>query len=398
MAGDNTKCNVQEHTYETNSIQDSDMFDCRFTDLTHKDDYAREDDESVFYFESDHLALKGNSDYYKLVKSVAVLESQRIKIVEDIERLEELKEICKENPQEFARRLFSEHSIDIPSKLNIYEVPKINWSKYDVKPEKDAMSNESSDDNNKQNTNNKTTSGPIRVRGRVYDESKPETFNQLWTTEEQFRLEELLLEYPPERIEYNRWRKIAEALGNRTPKQVCSRVQKYFKKLHKAGISVPGHPMKTSSKKVNSKTARKNLLRTSTFFPTHQLEQILDGTSDEEDSDILDEQLKIEIITKVMEEKKKEENAAPFFHKGFKCCVCGEEPIQGTRWHCLDCGDTNLCSDCVIGQLDEEMPTHNTGHNLEPFGNPANALCDPDYLPECFATNNYLDPNFMSAE
>lgn len=39
-------------------------------------------------------------------------------------------------------------------------------------------------------------------------------------------------------------------VGNRTPKQVCSRVQKYFKKLHKAGISVPGHPMKTSSKKV----------------------------------------------------------------------------------------------------------------------------------------------------
>lgn len=82
----------------------------------------------------------------------------------------------------------------------------------------------------------------------------------------------------------------------------------------------------------------------------------------------------------------------------FQCCVCGEDPIQGTRWHCLDCGDTNLCSDCVISQLDEEMPAHNTGHNLEPFGNPANALWDPDYLPESFATNNYLDPNFMSSE
>lgn len=29
-------------------------------------------------------------------------------------------------------------------------------------------------------------------------------------------------------------------LGNRTPKQVCSRVQKYFIKLHKAGLPVPG--------------------------------------------------------------------------------------------------------------------------------------------------------------
>lgn len=71
----------------------------------------------------------------------------------------------------------------------------------------------------------------------------------------------------------------------------------------------------------NSKTARKNLLRTSTFFPTHQLEQFLDGESDEEDSDILDDQHKIEILTKVMEEKKKEENEASFFHTGYKVSI-----------------------------------------------------------------------------
>ena len=75
MAGDDSK---QEQKYELENNLDT--FECRFTDLTHKD--ANENVESVFYFESDHLALKGNSDYYKLVKSVAVLESQRIKIVE----------------------------------------------------------------------------------------------------------------------------------------------------------------------------------------------------------------------------------------------------------------------------------------------------------------------------
>lgn len=53
----------------------------------------------------------------------------------------------------------------------------------------------------------------ILVRGRAFDESKPETFNQLWTVEEQRRLEELLIEYPPEEIEMRRWTKIANALG-----------------------------------------------------------------------------------------------------------------------------------------------------------------------------------------
>ena len=35
-----------------------------------------------------------------------------------------------------------------------------------------------------------------------------------------FRLESLLIEYPPEEVEAKRWSKIADALGNRTPIQV----------------------------------------------------------------------------------------------------------------------------------------------------------------------------------
>ena len=58
------------------------------------------------------------------------------------------------------------------------------------------------------------------VRGRVFDQSKPQTFNQPWTGEEQKRLEELLEEYPSEEVEMERWKKIATCLGNRTPIQV----------------------------------------------------------------------------------------------------------------------------------------------------------------------------------
>ena len=78
------------------------------------------------------------------------------------------------------------------------------------------------------------------MRGREFNQKKPETFNQLWTPEEQKRLEELLTTFPPEQIEMERFRKIAKALGNRTPLQVQSRVQKYFIKLQKAGLPVPG--------------------------------------------------------------------------------------------------------------------------------------------------------------
>ena len=38
----------------------------------------------------------------------------------------------------------------------------------------------------------------------------------------------------------DRWKKIATCLGNRTSVQVQSRVQKYFQKLQKAGLPVPG--------------------------------------------------------------------------------------------------------------------------------------------------------------
>ena len=58
------------------------------------------------------------------------------------------------------------------------------------------------------------------IRGRVYDETKPPTFNRLWTEEEQQRLEQLLLDFPDEPIAAHRWAKIARALGNRTPRQV----------------------------------------------------------------------------------------------------------------------------------------------------------------------------------
>lgn len=94
---------------------------------------------------------------------------------------------------------------------------------------------------------------------------------QLWTAEEQRRLEELLIEYPPEEVESRRFQKIAEALGNRTRMQVSSRVQKYFLKLMKAGLPIPGRAPRISSetqKRVSTvfTTLRKKVSSSSDFI------------------------------------------------------------------------------------------------------------------------------------
>lgn len=66
---------------------------------------------------------------------------------------------------------------------------------------------------------------------------KPETYKQAWSVSEQHLLERLLEEIPDG--ERNRWAKISQAMdGRRTPRQVASRVQKYFEKLKRFGVGV----------------------------------------------------------------------------------------------------------------------------------------------------------------
>lgn len=94
---------------------------------------------------------------------------------------------------------------------------------------------------------------------------------QLWTCEEQRRLEELLIEFPPEPIEMRRFAKIARALGNRTTKQVASRLQKYFQKLHAAGLPVPGRIPRgpRTYQNIRKNRMNKHLHRPTTFFPSN---------------------------------------------------------------------------------------------------------------------------------
>ncbi|CAO3644714.1 unnamed protein product [Cunninghamella echinulata] len=86
-----------------------------------------------------------------------------------------------------------------------------------------------------------------------------QTHNQPWTDEEQRRLEELLEIFPDEPVQAQRFAKISQALGTRTPRQVGSRIQKYFIKLAKMGLPVPGRiniPPSASSSSPSSRPGR----------------------------------------------------------------------------------------------------------------------------------------------
>lgn len=88
---------------------------------------------------------------------------------------------------------------------------------------------------------------PPAPEAKAYtDKPKPETYKQAWSISEQHLLERLLEEIPDG--ERNRWAKISQAMdGRRTPRQVASRVQKYFEKLKRFGVGVE-KKSKTSSR------------------------------------------------------------------------------------------------------------------------------------------------------
>jgi len=82
--------------------------------------------------------------------------------------------------------------------------------------------------------------GATREGSGVREDPKPPLYNIPWSDEEQQLLEKLLEVYPDEPVAAQRFQKISAAMGTRTPKQVASRVQKYFIKLVKAGLEAPG--------------------------------------------------------------------------------------------------------------------------------------------------------------
>ncbi|XP_045147738.1 ZZ-type zinc finger-containing protein 3 isoform X2 [Echinops telfairi] len=419
-----------------------------------------DDDPDVYYFESDHVALKHNKDYQRLLQTIAVLEAQRSQAVQDLESLGRHQREALKNPIGFVEKLQKKADIGLPYPQRVVQLPDISWDQYtnslgnferefrnrkrhtrrvklvfdkglparpksplDSKKDGDSLSYSMLPLSDGPEGSN---SRPQMIRGRLCDDTKPETFNQLWTVEEQKKLEQLLLKYPPEEVESRRWQKIADELGNRTAKQVASRVQKYFIKLTKAGIPVPGRTPNLYMYSKKSSTSRrqhplnKHLFKPSTFMTSHEppvymdedddrscfhshMSTAVEEASDEESIPIvfrnLPEYKELLQFKKLKKQKLQQMQAENGFvqHVGFKCDNCGIEPIQGIRWHCQDCPPEmsldfcDSCSDCL-----HETDIHKEDHQLEPVYR-SETFLDRDYCVSQGTSYNYLDPNYFPA-
>lgn len=383
-----------------------------------EEERSTDSEEGEFYFESDHLALKGNKDYAAVLKTIVILEAQRTQAITDLDKLLVARSEAMKDPISFVAQLQNGDLPELPGPQRIADIPYIDWTQYNITLPDNSMRPQTRHGHilPQLQTKPEQENEKVLVRGRAFDQSKPETFNQLWTVEEQRRLEELLIEYPPEEIEMRRWTKIANALGNRTPKQVSSRVQKYFIKLLRAGLPIPGRGPKVKldvKRSLNHRHQRNNylLFRRSTFFPHQDMTFAMGDESkeqlvtEESEDDIGNggmedntELRQIELLRQIKTEKE-DQSSQTDQHFGYKCIVCEEEPLKGTRWHCEECQNgVDLCADCAVAQLETDNPIHPPSHKLSAIRPPESTRSyDTDYFPQSFnnSSYNYLDPNFL---
>lgn len=368
---------------------------------------------SEYYFESDPLALKGNQDYQQLIRALVKLQAQRTKAVKDMERLQEAREEAHKDPLKFVTALQNGDNLNLPAPQDITQIPHIDWEKYNVQSIMQGLrpktrkrmhqENQSVQKQFLQDTKDCIgADGKILVRGRAYDESKPQTFNQSWSDEEQRKLEELLMKYPDEAISYQRWAKISKELGTRTPLQVQSRVQKYFIALKQRGLPIPGkNPRSAVMRKYFGCRKRSSQLhsvgtgKVSLFMKAFDMNDdkfdLTEPSSTPPDSngevsdedDIVDELRSSEEYRELLKLKQvkalkvKEMCTGIISHPGFACDLCGTDPIVGPRWHCMECPasvSVDLCGKCVKADFSTE--THQTSHVLKPV----RALCIKDTM------------------
>ncbi|KAJ8931206.1 hypothetical protein NQ314_015903 [Rhamnusium bicolor] len=346
------------------------------------------DENDLFYFETDHLALKGNKDYCEVLKTLVILSAQREKAI---------------------------------------KLPNINFKKFDVNVPEEDLKVIYSD-----SVSNKPEEDGVQIK-------QTSSNSKVWTPEEQKRLEELLVTYPPEPVEMRRFQKIARALGNRTVQQVTSRVQKYFLKLYKAGLPIPGRIPKSGEKYKKSvlhKHQRHNhyLWKPTTFFPDlfvpvmmNDLDNIpgpslnsspststsgssnyLISTEYHHNTDIqltkTESEMQLDLLKRIRIEKVKEQegNYNSFTHIGFRCDYCDVEPIIGPRWHCMVCNDSvDYCTDCVLSQMYSDN-SHSLHHTLAVFyndtENPSLPFSDSDSYSGSTTTKNYESDSNNSIE
>lgn len=85
-----------------------------------------DEDNEDFYFESDHLALRGNADYRSVLRTIVILESQRIEATKHIDVISVAERKALEDPEAFLQKLKS-GDLNLPGRINIQNVSSDNF-------------------------------------------------------------------------------------------------------------------------------------------------------------------------------------------------------------------------------------------------------------------------------
>lgn len=91
-----------------------------------------DEEENEFYFESDHLALKGNKDYTAFLKTIVILEAQRTQAIKDLDKLTSVRSKALKNPISFVAQLQNSDLPELPGPQKIAEIPCVDWSQYNI--------------------------------------------------------------------------------------------------------------------------------------------------------------------------------------------------------------------------------------------------------------------------
>ncbi|KAF8765031.1 ZZ-type zinc finger-containing protein 3 [Argiope bruennichi] len=233
-------------------------------------------------------------------------------------------------------------------------------------------------------------------------ETKSSEIYQPWTDEEQKRLKELLIEFPPEEAEIHRWEKIANALGTRMPLEVATRVYKFYSSLAEDDTINLGNIPDLNFLRKYWHSGNTNEMWSQD--QKQNLEQVTESQTDVSDDEEISPELRdsaeykeLMFLKKLLREKVLEESNSLIPHIGYKCCRCKTEPIVGMRWHCTECPPSlsmDFCDDC--SQSNHETAQHSADHHLKKVY-ASKGFIDHDYMHFLGNDYNYLDPNYMPA-
>ncbi|KAH6580106.1 hypothetical protein BASA60_003008 [Batrachochytrium salamandrivorans] len=351
--------------------------------------------------------VTSNEDVALLLSALKVLHGQLAQAKSDITRLEELRAMVMTDPRKFTSDFLKKKLGSVPKAQRVFASPAVDLSKYLTssrrrqveinypRPARTHLFRNTSHTEPSLTPSSgldildeladpltqpspmiaRTQSQPLKPtlhspfsKGFIYDIPHFE----LWTTEEQYQLKELI-EKNPERpgLSGMMWFEfLSQEMGTRTKVQIHSYVRHNrftipmgtVNKVQK--VSTPG---RSSSPALRAFPPKKNDSTGYSSRGTASKERSTGSTANSDTSDLQTLAGGQQKAPTFAEEARmiNLKDTKPV-HRGYRCDLCEIEPIVGVRWKCKIClGDSqvDLCSDCI--GIEYEAGAHTKDHTFE---------------------------------